>query len=35
MQEEMKRKELERLKARGVPVTDLEGARALVQEYPS
>jgi len=29
MQEEMKRKELERLKAQGVAVTDLEGARAL------
>ncbi|KAK5132577.1 hypothetical protein LTR08_008836 [Meristemomyces frigidus] len=34
-QGETKRKELQRLKAQGVPVTDLEGARALEQYYPS
>ncbi|KAK3661045.1 hypothetical protein LTR22_007671 [Elasticomyces elasticus] len=35
IQEEMKRKEMENLKAKGVAVTALEGARELGGDYPS
>ena len=35
IQEEMKRKEMENLKSKGVAVTTLEGARELSDEYPS
>ncbi|KAK1821760.1 hypothetical protein LTR12_003809 [Friedmanniomyces endolithicus] len=35
IQEEMKRKEMENLKTKGVAVTTLEGARELSDEYPS
>jgi len=35
IQEEMKRKEMENLKTKGVALTTLEGARELSDEYPS